>query len=155
MTTYPTPQMMVKARMPVIATARTRGTRRASRRLTAGVNKKASVRAKAKGTEKIAGEEEDEDGDREHEEGSSPGKLGGSSMRHTTSRRADGWTRLPFPSPLVSCHWPPLFQALPVDVKTMGFQRILATMTGVSGNPSHCLDRAEHERWSAQLDCSW
>src|ERR1700733_13283803 len=42
-------QMMVKARMPVIATARTRGTRRVSRRLTAGANRKASVRAKAKG----------------------------------------------------------------------------------------------------------
>ena len=48
-TTYPTAQMMVKARIPVIATAKTRGTRRASRRLTAGANKKASVRAKAKG----------------------------------------------------------------------------------------------------------
>ena len=49
MTTYPTPQMMMRAMMPVIVTARTRGTRRASRRLTAGVSRKASVRAKARG----------------------------------------------------------------------------------------------------------
>src|ERR1700692_90693 len=47
-TTYPTAQMMVKARMPVIATASTRGTRRDSRRLTAGASRKESVRAKAK-----------------------------------------------------------------------------------------------------------
>src|SRR6266478_8180612 len=40
---------MVKARMPVMATATTRGRRRASRRLTAGVRRKARVRAKAKG----------------------------------------------------------------------------------------------------------
>ena len=38
------------------------------------------------GDEKIAGEKEDEDGDREHEKGPNPGKLGASSMGHTTSR---------------------------------------------------------------------
>ena len=42
------------------------------------------------GDEKLAGEVEDEDGDREHEKGPNPGKLGASSNGHTTSRSRDG-----------------------------------------------------------------
>ena len=68
-TTYPIPQMMEKVRTPVMATATTRGMRAASSRVTAGARRNASISANAKRIEKIAGEEKDEDRDREHEQG--------------------------------------------------------------------------------------
>jgi hypothetical protein len=39
------------------------------------------------GDQKLSGEVEDQDGDREHEKRANPGKLGASSVGHTTSRR--------------------------------------------------------------------
>ena len=39
------------------------------------------------GDKKFAREEENKDDDSEHEDGSNPGELGASRMRHTTSRR--------------------------------------------------------------------
>ena len=81
MTTYPTPQMMMKATMPVMATARMRGTRRVFEAADGRGQKKGEGEGEGEGDEQLAGEVEDQDGDREHEKGPNPGYLGGSSMR--------------------------------------------------------------------------
>src|SRR5882757_7023352 len=74
-TTYPTEQMMVEARnAPGFETA------------DGGRQEKRECQGEGEGDEKLAGKVQDQDGDREHEEGSNPGELGASSVRHTTSR---------------------------------------------------------------------
>ena len=51
-----------------------------------GGQQKGEGEGEGEGDEKLAGEVQDQDGDREHEEGPNPGELGTSSGRHTTSR---------------------------------------------------------------------
>jgi hypothetical protein len=59
-----------------------------------GCQQKGQGEGEGEGDEKLAGEEQDEDGNGEHEKGSNPGRLGGSSTGHKTSESQEGWSGL-------------------------------------------------------------
>lgn len=59
-----------------------------------GGQQKGQGEGEGKGDEKLAGQEEDEDRDGEHEKGDYPGKLGASSTGHRTSRSHHRWSGL-------------------------------------------------------------
>jgi len=59
-----------------------------------GGQQKREREGEGEGDEKLAGEVQDQDGDREHEKGSDPGQLGASRKRHKDLAEPDEWSGL-------------------------------------------------------------